>query len=154
MTIPRGFVSLGLVLLIVIGLAVLGGATWWANRHTTNTLDQAVGQTASTATENGNTQPSQAANAYANWRTYTNTYHGYSISYPPGAVLSGMMDWYSSTCVDIKDSSGKWYEEISTEVQYAQVPCGGTGTSATNYKATDMVTIDGPLNCRFRPGRE
>ena len=51
MTLFRGFISLGIILLIVIGLAALGGSAYWANNRVPSELNQAVGQTASTTTE-------------------------------------------------------------------------------------------------------
>ena len=42
MTSSRGFISLGLILLLVIGLAILGGAGWYVSKKdsTTNTTSQ------------------------------------------------------------------------------------------------------------------
>jgi len=48
----RGFASLGLILLLVLGLAVFGGVGWWLNKHVPATLNQAPSETESTA---GNT---------------------------------------------------------------------------------------------------
>jgi PKD repeat protein len=67
MTAPRGFVSLGLILLLVLGLAVIGGAGW---RYTQQNV--AI-----------NEPPVDS------WETYTNTEQGYTLQYPSGYSVEG-----------------------------------------------------------------
>ncbi len=47
-TYVRGFISLGLILLLVIGLAAFAGAGWWVNKHVPATLNQAPVEVTST----------------------------------------------------------------------------------------------------------
>ncbi len=52
-TYVRGFISLGLILLLIIGFAVVVGTGWWATRNVPTTLNQAPNETASTTPSGG-----------------------------------------------------------------------------------------------------
>lgn len=101
-------------------------------------------------------------NTVSNWQTYTNSQHGYWISFPqntkvnllgvgfdgtkwtsysPENSMSPTTSWYASTCVSISDSSGDWYIYIASNS--SQVPCSATGTSANNYPSSDTLVING-----------
>ncbi|MDO8561249.1 MAG: hypothetical protein Q7S05_00275 [bacterium] len=103
-----------------------------------------------------------SASQTADWKTYTNSQHGYTIQYPtdvkvdlsgvgwdgtkwinysPSDSISSTTDWYASTCITL--SKGDWYIHILADAGFSGVPCGSTGTSATNRPGNDTVVVNG-----------
>ena len=151
----KGFIALPLLIAIVVAvLAVGGGAYVYVHNKQANqpaVVISNVQATSTTQTADGSTTLTTG------WKTYTNSQHGYSISYPTdskitlvgydkGYVLedniSSTTNWYASTCVQIERRS-YWNILISADSQYSSNPCGPTGTSATNHRAIDTFIVNG-----------
>lgn len=70
-TLPRGFASLGLILLLVIGLAALGGAGWWINQAQTGDMSERTA--ANTATSTAQSETTRDVVPPAGWTIYTDS---------------------------------------------------------------------------------
>lgn len=66
MNLSRGFISL---VLVIVGLAILGGVGWWATQQTATTLLD--------STEEPNSSRENE------WKTYRNAKFGFELQYPP-----------------------------------------------------------------------
>jgi uncharacterized protein (UPF0333 family) len=78
----RGFVSLGLILLLVLGLAAFGGAGWYVSEQ--SSVEQGVETAASTTpVAQTDTQPEQSVDTQANQSTMTitGTFQGYDSAF-------------------------------------------------------------------------
>lgn len=94
----NGFAVLGIILGIVIGAFVVGGAAYLYNRsnQSTSTTPQTPSTPTSTTPETPTTPPSPAPSSPStiptDWKSFTNSSYKYTFRYPPsGEVASGDM---------------------------------------------------------------
>lgn len=157
----KGFIA-PLVLTIVAILVLGGGAYVYLQQKQANppaTENVTLPQATSTIPATNQTAPVvQTTNSQtADWKTYTNAQHGYTIQYPADVEITLWGDgvghytltdsittttsWYASTCVTL--SKKNWYVSILADAAFSATPCGATGTSATNHSTSDTVTVNG-----------
>src|SRR3989344_3617503 len=93
MQMQRGFIGIGLLMAIILGVIVLGGGAYFVMQQTpsqtasenypnisTQQQTQAQGQTTDVPTQTTPTQPSGTSST---WQTYRSSY-GFQIQYPQG----------------------------------------------------------------------
>ncbi len=161
----RGFAPILILLAAVVVLAVVGGVWYWGSHRsnaTNSTPKQTVVDAPASLSDSGATTNSLAETSIAEWKTYINNQHGYTIQYPPGIdiVLVGTGDaisaesvttsaistttvWYASTCINVSQADTPWYINISTDSNFSQVPCGPTGTAADDHPVQDSLMVAG-----------
>ena len=158
---PQSGFVIPLLLVLIVLVVFGGGAYFYVEKPKTLQL-----QTPSTTTTSATATPTVAQNETANWKTYTNIQHGYSIQYSASAnvilngsgwgannkwvtytledSISSTTDWYASTCVEIVDANHKWSVSILAETNFSGSSCSArTGTSVTNIRIEDTFTVDG-----------
>ncbi len=152
----RGFIGVGLLIAILVGLAVLGGGAYYvvhqqsATQTPVENFDnvQTLPTTnTSTQTKNSVPQPkpiTPATNNTANWKTYTNATYGYHIKYPSdwkasaASVVSNGKD--QETWITHQDAAGSVDRKI---VILAGVDSDGNLPYLRTTPATSQATLVG-----------
>jgi hypothetical protein len=118
----------GLITLVI----ALGAGGYWYFQKTTPVVPTATSQ---------ETIPAVATttkNSASDWKTYVNSQHGYTISYPPntsiafvgrgdGELLENLTSstarWYASSVIILSDTNRTWFIEVMYDVNHSTKPC-------------------------------
>ena len=94
----RGFVGVGVLIAILVGVAVLGSGAYYIVRQASpsrrvsensDSLQNSSAKTSGSNTQPFSAEPSQIPNREtANWKVYTDTQYGFSFKYPSGWYIN------------------------------------------------------------------
>ena len=149
----RGFASIGILIALIAVILIGGGGYWYVMEQaapapaTLPILDDIYNggplQNAKPSpppNSAGDSAQATTAIGTANWKTYTNTKHGYSIQYPATVSVS---EYPSDACssVVLNDANKSWSIPIVWDDNSS--PCFGTGISGSWRDVSDTVTVGG-----------